>query len=309
MPALDELKAFALQHAEVSLWTFRRRSASGRPPSYTGRWVETTPELDTVLKQIVSDERERISEVLEYGLLAQNNESSALVIPAIETHAGLIVDHMAAETADLKVSQLRHIQNSDFYVIKLLVPEENSAIYAVRKADSSWGTRRGKSVVTVFFGDQELDVDNSPRFDIAKGIDFFIVGDTVLVSHKNKFESVVSYKQAHKDDFADLQTEPTFLAAIADVQALVTHVGDNKIQLRRASAIRQKGHYKNAAFMAKLRENCTAYGLTIQFDDAGRIVPTPETCADIFIALLDHRLFSIFSESLYDVQDATPIGS
>jgi hypothetical protein len=47
--------------------------------------------------------------------------------------------------------------------------------------------------------------------------------------------------------------------------------------------------------------------LSIQFDAAGRIIPTVETCRDIFQALLDHRLDSRLSQQLYDVQNTEPV--
>jgi hypothetical protein len=84
-------------------------------------------------------------------------------------------------------------------------------------------------------------------------------------------------------------------------------VGENKIQLRRASAIHQKGHYRDAEFMTRLREQHLNFGFAIQFDDNGRIIATPETCDEIVTALLDHRLSSAFSMRVYDVPSAIPI--
>ncbi len=59
--------------------------------------------------------------------------------------------------------------------------------------------------------------------------------------------------------------------------------------------------------MINLRAQYQAYGLNLQFDVNGRIVPTPETCKDIFVALLDHRLKSGFSSNIYDVTDTTTV--
>lgn len=59
--------------------------------------------------------------------------------------------------------------------------------------------------------------------------------------------------------------------------------------------------------MDRLRANQAEYGLMITFDANGRIIATPETCAQIMTALLDHRLKSGFSTLVYDVQDTTPI--
>jgi hypothetical protein len=78
LPALDILKSFDLDKATVSLWLFKKSVAAGGNPSFNGRWVDTTGDLDNALKAAVSDERDRIEEVQEYSLLAQNNEASAL---------------------------------------------------------------------------------------------------------------------------------------------------------------------------------------------------------------------------------------
>ena len=59
--------------------------------------------------------------------------------------------------------------------------------------------------------------------------------------------------------------------------------------------------------MKRLREECKALGFNIIFDSEGRIVPTAETCADIFKALLDHRLESRLSQRLYDVENTSAV--
>lgn len=306
MPALDVLNAFDLEGADLTFWTFKGpRGPTGADPGYTGRWVDTTDEVDTVLKDIVAAGRERIEEVQEYGLLAQNHETSALTITTEETHAGLIVDESAAETQQRKIIDVKHLRNAAFYVAKLIY--EDIVVHAVRKTEPGWKTKRALSTRSVFFRDNELDVDDRLHFEIAKSIDFFIVGDEILCLHKGHMESVLRYKETHKEDFQALQVEPEFAGIFVDVAPLIAHVGENKIQLRRAAAIRQKGHYRDQAFMARLQERQAQYGFTIQFDEQGRIVATPETCSQIITALLDHRLASGFSERVYDVPSTTPI--
>lgn len=91
------------------------------------------------------------------------------------------------------------------------------------------------------------------------------------------------------------------------IAPFVEHVGTNKIRLRRVSALRDKGHFRNANFMARLREHHAAYGFTFQFNNEGQIIATPETAAQILTALLDHRLASAFSEVIYDVPSSTPV--
>ena len=104
-----------------------------------------------------------------------------------------------------------------------------------------------------------------------------------------------------------MQGEEDFQAVFVDLAPLVAHVGQNKIRLRRASAIRQKGHYRDKAFMGRLRAQAEEYGFTIEFHQNGRIVATDATCAQIMTALLDHRLSSAFSAQIYDVQGVTVV--
>ncbi len=305
MTSLTNLTDFDIEDAELSLWVFKKSTLVGKPPRFTGRYLDTTEELELALKQAVLEERERITEVHSYGLLSENNESSALSIGLVETYGHLVVEQAAAESIKKKADSLKKVQNSDFYVIKLVSGDK--VIHAVRKTDSSWRVRRVRNAISVFFSDEQLGIDNAPTLYISRHIDFFIIGDSILVSNKGNFESILNYKEAHRQDFAALRSEREFNIIFSQIDALSTYVGDNKIQLRRAAAIRQKGHYKDPEFMKRLRARYKEFRLNIIFDEKGRIVPTPETCKDIFQALLDHRLSSAFSETIYDVQDAKAV--
>jgi hypothetical protein len=305
LPHIDKLRAFDVANATVSLWVFRKSVGADKIPRFTGRWIETTAALGEAMKAAIVAERDRIIEVRDYSLLAQNDESSALSITTLETHAGLIVDQVGAEIGAKKVVKLKDIQNTDFYAIKLVAGDE--VMHAVRKADSSWRAKKAFKAISVLFVDNQFDLNASPNFSISKYIDFFILGEDVLISEKGNFESILNFKNAHKDDFVALQAEEEFTAVFSDVEALLTYVGENKIQLRRTSAIRQKGHYKNPDFMKNLKEHHAKYGLQLTFDDQGRLVPSMANCKDIFQALLDHRLASAFSNNIYDVQDTANV--
>jgi len=60
--------------------------------------------------------------------------------------------------------------------------------------------------------------------------------------------------------------------------------------------------------MNNLKQHYGAMDLHIQFDAQGRIIPTPESCRDIFQALLNFRLDSRLSGELFDVQHTEPVG-
>lgn len=304
MATLDDLKALDVDAAELTLWVVKK-STRGGEPRLTGRYVDTERSLDAELKSAMRNEINRITEVQEYGLLTENNESSALSSSTAETHAGLIVEGTAEEVPQNKADALKKVQNSAFYVIKLV--SGDTVVRGVRKTDPSWRVRKVVNAITVCFSDEQLGIDTTPTLYISHQIDFLIADDIVFVLNKANFESIVNYKKAHKEDFQRLLQEPEFAGAFAQTEALEAYVGENKIQLRRASAIRHRGHYKDPDFMRNLREQHDIYRLNIDFDAKGKIVATPETCRDIFQALLDHRLTSGFSENVYDVADVKPV--
>lgn len=303
MPSIDDLKNFPVAAAEVSLWVYKRRSPKDADPVFTGRWVKTSAGLDQAMREAVEAERSRITEVTEYSLLAQPNESSALTITSVETHAGLMVAQAADQTTAKKVTRVKQMENTAFYAIKMVV--DGNVLYAITKTDKSWKTGRNRRMINAIFSDLELKVAGDPEFSISRRVDFFVLGENILISNKGNFESVLSYKQAHESDFKQLQQDKDFTGVFASIDALLDYVGTNKIQLRRACAIRQKAYYKNASFMENLRNKAATFKLEIQFDKDGKIIPNADNCRDIMQALLDHRLASGFSENIYDVQDTS----
>lgn len=306
MPIPPAFADFNIDASSVTVWLFKKSAGTAAAvPTFKGHWIATDDGLDAELKASVAHERAKIEEVLEYGLLAQNNEASALRISTAETLADRIVDQTTDPLPQLKVVDTRKIQNTSFYVIRLV--HGDAVLHAVRKADASFRTKRRLNAIDVLFSDNTLELLPSPGFSLSRYIDFFIVGDDILITNKASFESVLSYKEAHAEDFQTLQAEADFSQLFTDLEPLVAFVGSNKIHLRRACAIRAKGHYRNADFMGRLRQNHAQYNLTLQFNADGLLVPTPETCGDIITALLDHRLTSAFSHNIYDVPDATQL--
>lgn len=305
MPLPQELSNFDVSNSEVQVWLFKKSSKPNNEIRFKGRWIDTDETLNAALKQAVVDKLGSILEVNPFGLLSSAGGGIALQVDALETHAGAITANAANPTAALKVRKLKDIQNTTFYVLKFV--SGDNALYAVRKTDNSWQTKKTFGILSVFYADDRLGLDTDPGFNISREVDFFIVDDNVVIMNKHSFESVLSYKEAHEQDFQGLQSEQEFLSLFSTIDPLVAFVGVNRLHLRRACAIRQKGHYRDAAFIGRLRQRHADCGLNIAFDADGRIVPTLETCPDIIRALLDHRLSSIFSQCNYDVPDATVV--
>jgi hypothetical protein len=306
MPLPPAFAAFDVNASEITVWAFKKSGGTaGVAPTFAARWVATDEALEAELKAAVVAELGRIEETHPYGILAQNNEASALSIGTDETNGPLLHAAAADPLPQRRAVTLKHLRNSAFYMVKLVNGAD--VLLAIRKTDSSWRTKQRTSVIDALFQDQTLTLEREPTFALSKHVDFFILGNEVLILNKGSFESVLNYRQAHADEFQALQAEPEFSGLFTTLAPLVDYVGTNKIQLRRACAIRAKGHYRDADFMARLQQLHTQYHLNVAFNAAGLIDPTPDTCGDIITALLDHRLLSAFSHAIYDVPDATPV--
>lgn len=304
MTTLADLKTFDIAGAEVTVWAFKktRRVADNR---FVGRWIGITDGLADRLRAAVQASLDSIEETNEYDVLAQNNEASALTIGTDETDAYLIVSRILDATPDLKVRNLDDLRDSEFYVARFT--NGGGAMMAVRKTDPSWSTRKSGGLIRMVFSDDELDVEEDPVFTIQPDFDFFILEQRIFIRSKPRFESLLSYKAGHAQAFQTLTAEADFAAIFADMAPLTDFVGTNKIHLRRAVAIQQKGHYKDATFMDRLRTECRNMNLNIAFDEQGRIIATVESGRDIFQALLDHRLDSRLTSRMYDVPSAEQV--
>lgn len=186
MATLTDLKDFDIDAADVTLWLFKGPNGpSDLPPHYPGRWIETTAEVENVLRQTVKAEIDRIDETIEFDLLAQNNEGSALIIPRDETHADVLTTTAAADAENKKVTGSGQLLNTKFYLIKFT--HAQSVLYAVRRTATVWRTKPAKAAYSIFFTENRLAVDTRPHFDLEKTIDFIIFDHQIFISHKGAF--------------------------------------------------------------------------------------------------------------------------
>jgi hypothetical protein len=304
VPVPASLTQFDINGAEVTVWLFRV-SGPSNDPVFTGHWIETNDALNAALREAAANARGEILEAHDYDLWAPQEDGQVLLLDANETFAGRIVDASTDPLPKRKAQKIAHIRNTKFYVVRFTV--DGTTLLCVRRADDSWSTRKTGGQLPVVFADEQLALEPNPTFTLSQHIDFFIAGEDLVILNKRSFEITLRYAEAHVEDFASLQAEPMFMGLFTDLAPLVAYVGTNKLRLRSLSAIRQKAHFQDAVFMNNLRLNYLAAGLNLTFDPQGRIIPTEAQCPDIVRALLNHRLYSLFSQGYFDVQHAVQV--
>lgn len=302
---LQDLKEIDVQNANVTLWVFKKSlNAKTKAPVFTGRWVDTTEQLNARLIQIFEIQRENITETKDYSLVALTNENSALTIAAEETLSNLVVAGCDSETDARKATKVAQLDNAFFYVIKIRVGED--VAYAVRKTENSWKTKNSKSIVTAIWKDDELELVDDNSFRISNIVDFIIFNDLIYIRNKLNFESVLNFKEAHVSQFTNIMAEVDFNKVFTDSAIIASYVGDNKTHLRRAMTIHQLGYYKDADFMKSLYNNMSKLKYNFSMNSSHIIDANLETCPEIFKALLDHRLLS-HTNAVFEVEDASAV--
>jgi len=144
-------------------------------------------------------------------------------------------------------------------------------------------------------------------FTIEPGFDLFAIDGELIIVNKRAFETIMQYRAGYQQAFGHLQQIPEFVGLFTTMAPLVAYVGTNGTHLRRMAVIQDRALFANPDYLVALRQVCEKRKWPIQFNTAGRIIPTPDTAGIIMKLLLDHRLISEITQIMYDVPDGTPV--
>ncbi len=301
--ALQRLAQFDLNGADVYLWVFKRSSGAAK---YTASYVRTDQTLELELRRFAETERERITEWMPYGHLAQPTENGCLAVMVDDTDFYRIKDLVDRPEMEHAVAGLDRLKGSTGYLVKFV--NEGGVLYAVRRSPTTWKTAyKKKGVINTIFRDGELCAVEGVDFTIEPGFDLFAIDGELIIVNKRAFETIMQYRAGYQQAFGHLQQIPEFVGLFTTMAPLVAYVGTNGTHLRRMAVIQDRALFANPDYLVALRQVCEKRKWPIQFNPAGRIIPTPDTAGIIMKLLLDHRLISEITQIMYDVPDGTPV--
>jgi hypothetical protein len=301
--ALKRLRGLDLNNAALSVWTFKK--STSKNARFRASSVVTTPELAAELKRIAHVWIDRCTEVDEYGLLATINESSCLHLETDETIFPGLLNLVSQPPEEHLIEDEAELEGSLGYLIRLIVGEDT--LHCVCRLANDWKVKKRASMMNLVLNRNQLDLAHDQAFTIPKRFDFFVINDSILVTNKGNFESVLEYKQTYLTSFTDLQADAGFQAVFSDMAVLVGHVGTNTMHLRRMAVVQERGFYNDAAYMARLRQVNQERQWNIAFDEEGKIIPSIESVRAIIQVLLNHRLRSELTGNDFDVVSANPV--
>lgn len=299
--ALVTVKQFQIAEALMSFWTIKRKSTGG----FSARSINIDAEIKERLRDVATRSLEGLTEVDDYTLIAQTNEASCLHVGADETVFSDI-SQLVDEAADEEViKKMQDLMNSLAYVVRFY--HNGESLYCVKRVGSDWVAKKKKGLNSVVFRENKLTLIEEPTLVIYDNYDFYVVGQDVLVASKKAFETVLQYKMTYTSSLDKLQVEKDFIDVFSDLTPLLEHVGNNTMHLRRMAVIAEKGYYKDAEYMSRLKQVSATQKWNINFNPEGKIVPCAESAKTIMEVLLNHRLFSQLSLTSFVVPSATQI--
>lgn len=296
-------RQFDYENSTVQLWVFKK---SATPAKFRAWHVRTDEHVETLFRETISAATERITERITYSHLSQNNENSCLE-HSLEESEGLIallqvVDEPETENTDAQLAQLK---GAIGYLVKFQSGDQT--VYAVRKTAPTWKPTVRNKLINAIFVNGELSAVPEESFTFDSHFDFYCLNETILVASKRAYESTMSEKTVYKQSFEDLTIDPQFLSVFSDVAPLKKFVGQNAIQLRRMTVIQQKALYRRTGFPERLRNVSESRNWGLNFDESGKITVCQDTARIVMQVLLDHRLLSEVTETIYDVPDAEAV--
>lgn len=293
-------KNFNYDEATVQLWVFKKSVTNAK---FRAWHVRTDHAIEVLFRDTAKAESAATTEKIAYSPIAQNNENSCLE-HALEESEGLIallnqVDVPEAENTD---AQLKHLKGATGYLVKF--QNNDQTVYAVRKTALTWRPKVRSCFINAVFSNGELSATPEETFSFDAFFDFYCLNETILVKAKRAYESSMSDKKKYEKNFETLAIDPNFISVFSDVEPLKIYVGSNAMQLRRITVIQSKAIYLRPGFSQKVQTVNQTRNFGLNFDANGKIIVYNNTAKTIMQILLDHRLLSEITDTIYDVPDA-----
>lgn len=250
MPEFNLWKNFNYEQSIVQLWVFKKSTTSAK---FRAWHVRTDVEIENLFKVAAKNDVNAITEHISYQPLSQNNESSCLVHSLSESE-GLVallnvVNLSEAENIDAK---LNHLKGATGYLVKFQF--NGKVVYAIKKTTPTWKPKIRNSYINAFFRNGELSVSPEETFSFNQYFDFYCIDETIFIKSKRAYESATSDKKSYKKDFDSLSMDSAFTEIFVDIQPLKDYVGNNAIQLRRMTVIKNKSLYSQPNFLKKVSQ-------------------------------------------------------
>jgi len=281
------------------MWLVKRK-LSAKQAIYSVLRVDTNDKLQTKLKKTVAGKiQDKRYQCEEYSFLsADQDDDCLLTIGVDETDFKMIQAEIGNGLDNPKATTYEDLLDSWGYVVELR--GGNEAIYGFRKISSITKAKKVHSKASLLFKNQLLiDLEEEAVFTIDMHVDFFAYNNTIFIRNKKEFESALNFRKGMENARDAVLAELGTLEMLSDVAVMNRMVGSNLNMLRKISAIKRSGYYRDPLFMKSLfkHNKIEKWGLTIKDN---RIVVTEENVGLILTLLNNSRLKSPINQEVFD---------
>jgi len=297
---ITELRKQDFKPWTLNLWLVKRKLVD-KEASYTVLRVDVEPKLQRKLKNGVVERVQRKDYAVEdYSFETADQDDRVFTIDASETDFVAIQKEIQKGHDNEKANSFDDLLDSWAYVVTL--KREEKQLYALRKINKLSKAKRVKSLSSLLFKNHMLiDLGEEQVFTIDTQVDFFEYEGRVFITNKKEFESALNFRKGMEENRDTVLSEFDTLGLFQDTEPIRQTVGTNLHFLRRVSAIKKSGYYKDKTFISKLIQlnSSEKWGLTIKDN---KIVVTEKNVELVLTLLNNSRLKSPINDEVFDAQ-------
>lgn len=304
---LRNLKALNLDNSDVSLAIVKEYKRD-RVSHYVIKYVLIDERLENRLKNIMKSHIRHSNAVEEYTYDCPEPEAD--LVRAIDYEE---TDFFRISEQLLALNPEENIIENEAELVKakgyLIVVRNVDGIQLVgfKTLPENWKMKRDKGLIPLLFENNRfVDLESDSVFSISSYIDLIYYDETLFILSKREFERGMNFRDGMINNAEVMYAEVEELNLFINIQILKDKVGNNQRYLRKIATIRNLGHYRNPAFIARMQEVINQKGWNVQFQD-GQIVFSDETLDDILTLLQNKRLHSELTYEDFDVDSVKPL--
>jgi hypothetical protein len=233
-----------------------------------------------------------------YNFISSDADDSLYTIDGETTDFAQIEGKIRDGFNNHKATEQSQLLDSWAYLIEFVLA--GSSFFAWRKVSGITQPKRVISRKALFFQNQCLvDVDDRPVFLIDSYFDFFAFNGLILIANKREFEISMNFRVGMKNHADTVLKELESLGYFTDIEPIRDYVGDNLNHLRRLSAIKYAGYYKQQGYLDRLMQVSQQEGWNLKIEH-GKIVVEANSVELLLKLLNNDRLRSPINHELFD---------
>jgi hypothetical protein len=296
---LAQLKTHRLDNL-ASFWVIHRRLEDRKAVYKTFR-VNIEPHLKRKLRDLANETIAKMHAIAAYDFEMPHDDEKVLWIDADEGGFTAIREQIEQGTEAPVVSSAEDLVNSWGTVAKFSTGGE--PVYTFRKVSNAWTTKKvgGLFSMNAYFDKGMLiDLDDKPVFRIEMELDFIVLGDTLFILDKERFELALNYRERMVRDRDLVVGDFRDLGLFTEPDVFTNVIADRLPLLRKVASVRKNAYYKDPQYIASMKQQAQAHGWPIVFKGT-QIVATTDN-VELWLRLVNNdRLQSPINNDIFDV--------